>query len=242
MLASFCFAFTLAKAQDEYVTPPYGYFGILGNYGKYTSQYGEMKTRLLYLDASRLSIKEKSYVDFGVPALGWFVSRAIASGLTKGEEKWEDDEGEISYIYLKYGHSVINLDKALIGLGFSAEVKGVNIEEGQLGNDPIGFITLSPLLYSRINLGPISILPVFEYNIYNYAKMQFNDDVKRTGFSITTHIILNLGENLGLNISPMYSVGNYKTSTPPDPNNVMFIPTNWETTNLFIRVGLLKKI
>lgn len=241
MLAIFCFAFTLSKAQDEYVTPPYGYFGILGNYGKYTSQYGELKTKLLYLDASRLLIKENSYFDFGVPVIGWLLSRAIASGLSSGEDFF-DDEGEISYIYFKYGHSVIGLDKAVIGLGVSAEVKGLNIEESQLGNDPMGFISVSPLVYSRINLGPITIVPVFEYNIYNYTKMYVKDDVKRTGYSLTTHLVVSLGSNLGLNISPMYSVGNYKTSTAPDPNNNNFIPTDWESTNVFIRVGLVKKI
>lgn len=241
MLAIFCFAFTLSKAQDEYVTPPYGYFGVLGNYGKYTSQYGEVKTKLLYLDASRLLIKENGYLDFGLPVLGWLISRGIATGLSSGEDMF-DDEGEISYIYLKYGHSVVNLNKAVIGLGFSVEAKGLNIEDSQLGNDPIGFISLSPLLYSRINLGPIAIVPVFEYNIFNYTQMHAKDEVKRTGYTLTAHFVFSLGSSLGLNISPMYSVGNYKTSTAPDPNNNNFIPTDWESTNVFIRVGLVKKI
>lgn len=238
MLAFCCLTLNLANAQDEYMTPPYGYFGILGNYGKYTSQYGEVKTKLLYLDASLLGIKESSYIDFGIPVLGWLFSRAITSG---GE--FTDDEGEISYIYFKYGHSIVPLgDAASLGLGFSTEIKGLNIEDDQLGNPPIGYITASPLLYSRINLGPITVVPVFEYNIFNYTKMHAKDDVKRTGYTITTHLAVSLGSKLGLNISPMYSVGNYKTSTVPDPNNSLFIPTDWESTNFFIRVGLLRKL
>lgn len=236
MLATFGFAFTVASAQDEYVTPAYGYFGVLGNYGKYTSKYGEMKTKLLYLDASRLLIKEKSYADFGIPVLGWLFSRAITSG-----GKFTDDEGEISYIYLKYGHSLVNLGEAVIGLGFSTEVKGLNIEEGQLGNKPIGYITASPLLYSRINIGSFVVVPVFEYNIFNYAQMHAKDDVKRTGYTLTTHAVFSFGSDLGLSISPMYSVGSYTTTTTYDPNS-NFIPTNWDTSNFFIKISLIKKI
>jgi hypothetical protein len=72
--------------------------------------------------------------------------------------------------------------------------------------------------------------------------MQTKDDVKRTGYTVTTHVAFSIGNTLGLSISPMYSVGNYQTSTVPDPNNSMFIPTDWETSNFFIRVGLIKKL
>ena len=212
--------FSYAQEKVEYATPWYGIVGLLYNTGHYKGNITSKNISLAYFDVRYVHFGKNGFMDIGGPVAGWLATRVFSSG---DKTSFIKDEGEVSYLYFKIGKRIIDWKGVSLGAGFSGDIRGVSVKD--IGQTVNGFWGFSPLVYARINAAFLTIVPIAEYNILYSAK--------RRGFTFGTYVVFPVSKNLGITINPSYELANYKFKTT---GNKM------SSSNLFLRVGLVKKI
>lgn len=197
--------FGLAQEANVFYTPWYGGIGVHTISSRYSDGSSEIKAPLTYADVRAVFFTEKGYMDFGIPVVGYFLTGLIAAG---GD--LPDDNGEVSFLYAKGGWDVYKNNLFRIGVGASLNAMLINVD-GIVGYGASleSYGTLSPLVYAKINAGPFLIAPVFEYNAVSWTNVS---GTSRPGFCLGSHVIIPLGERLGINLNPSFEKGNFRSN------------------------------
>jgi hypothetical protein len=228
---SICFLILLisyrgfSQDQKEFVTPWYGIVGLLYNSGHYEAGLGKKNVNLFYFDLRAVVIQERRFIDVGGPVAGWLATRVF------GGNSFVKDEGEVSYIYAKYGVKIFGKDKLSLGVGLAGDVRGVSVKD--IGTSVIGYYGLSPLIYAKLNVASLTILPIAEFNLLYGTSSKA---AKRRGFTLGTHVVIPFSEKLAININPSFETAVYKFKDNPNTGPV----ANMTSANFFLKVGLVK--
>ena len=193
------------QAQDEncFVTPWYGVLGFRANTARYKHPVSTVYSNMAYAEISTVRLTEKGYVDFGIPLAGYILKLLITGTLNT-----DDAKGEVPYIYVKAGRDLFKKGIVKIGLGASATSNFMSLPHSLVGYPSLKYGGLSPLVYAKINYGKILIAPVLE--VYALTYTDNSENIKRSGFSLSSYVAIPMGDKFAININPYYERGSFK--------------------------------
>jgi hypothetical protein len=220
---------TTSQTQDEncFITPWYGVIGFRANTARYKHPVSTVHSKMAYAEISTVRLTEKAYVDFGIPLAGYILKMLVTGTLNS-----DDAKGEVPYIYVKAGRDIFKTGMVKVGLGASATSNFMNLPNELIGYRSLKYGGLSPLVYAKINVDKILIAPVLEVYALTYTDNAQN--IKRSGFSLSSYVVLPLGEKFAININPYFERGSFKAKTAGFQN--------MKSSNLGIKFGLMLRV
>jgi len=213
--------FSHAQHVSHFYTPWYGAIGFHTISTQYKSSGIEIKAPLTYADLHAVFLTEKGYMEFGIPVTGYILTGFIATG------DLPDDNGEVPLLYAKGGWDIFKSKIIRVGLGASLNTVLINVDgiEGY-GASLESYGTLSPMLFAKISIGPLFIVPVLEYNALSFAN---TTGTTRPGFSFGSHLVIPVGKRLGINLNPVFEKGTFRNE----------VSGSMKSTSVAFNVGLV---
>jgi hypothetical protein len=214
---------TNAQSYNNFSTPWWGALGFHANSTWYSGNSVTIKAPLIYVDCRAVLLRQKDFIEFGFPVASYFLTGVAFRGGVP------DDNGEVSYLYGKLGRDIIKTDLAKIGFGVSIDARGINVDgiEGY-GASLESYGIISPMIYAKINIGSFLLVPVFEYNLLSWTNTSGS---RRPGFSLGSHVVIPLGEKIGINLNPAFEKGNFKSDQG-----------SMNSSNISFKVGLMVRV
>ncbi|HPI12697.1 MAG TPA: hypothetical protein PLK63_16750 [Catalimonadaceae bacterium] len=194
---------TQEQDENRFVTPWYGVVGFRANTARYNHPVSKVYSNMAYAEISTVRLTEKGYVDFGIPLAGYILKLLVTGTLNT-----DDAVGEVPYIYVKAGRDIFKKGIVKIGLGASATSNFMSLPNSLIGYPSLKYGGLSPLVYAKINYGKILIAPVLE--VYALTYTDNSENIKRSGFSLSSYVAIPMGDKFAININPYYERGSFK--------------------------------